>query len=143
MEKAKYPGGRFIDYDRGVHIRMHPSGVEVFMYVDTPGVYLNVHGDPFPSIKFAQEAGFDTETLARQRKIKEGVAEYEAKLRSELDLPISKRRILKEWEGYKVVELSPGRFQLFGPDDLVLHKDPLPEKEALKLLEALVPEVSK
>lgn len=133
---------RAIDYDRGVLINQHPSGIEVYMYIDEPGVYLSAHGNVIAT-KFAKEAGYNVDELERKKKIKDGLREYEAKLRAEMELPEEQRKVLKEWEGFKVIELTPGRCQLLAPDGKVLHDGVLPADKAIELLDALVPEVSK
>lgn len=55
-----------IDLNRGVTKRINPAGVHVFMYKDSPGVYLDWDGkevDP----AMAKSAGFDIDTLARRK----------------------------------------------------------------------------
>ncbi len=54
---------------RGCHIRNHPSGASVAMYVDEPGVYLFENGEP-ASVKMAEEAGFPVERHEQERQLK-------------------------------------------------------------------------
>src|SRR5690554_3858011 len=55
-----------IDLDRGVLIRKHETtGTTIYMYFDTPGVYLNAHGGKV-SEALAKQAGFDVDLYGKK-----------------------------------------------------------------------------
>lgn len=126
-----------IDYDRGVLIRIHEkTGVDVNMYVDSPGVYLSNHGTPV-SESLAAEAGFDVERHRREKIIRERTSEAEEAIRKELAQGEATRRVVIEKDGFKVLDLGLGRHQLLSPTGDVLTTQMLPLKVAQDLLEAL------
>lgn len=127
-----------IDYDRGIHKRTHPAGLDVYMYIDTPGRYLNFHGAEV-SAEIAKGAGFDTEDLGKKRMLQERLAAANDKIRQELDAAASERRVIKEVGGYKLIDVGLGNYMLAGPDDVNMLPRPIPKQQALLLFNELVP----
>lgn len=128
-----------IDYDRGVMMNVHPSNVEVYMYLDDPGVYLSAHGTPVTE-DFARGAGFDVVEQTKKRQVKERMKVAMTRINAELELAASEKVVVMERNGFKLVDLGLDRHQVESPDGLVLNKDPLPLAQAKTLLEALTPE---
>lgn len=127
-----------IDYDRGVQKRHHGSGLEIYMYVDAPGVYLNSHGTEV-SEALAQQAGYPTEDLGRQRVMKERMAQATEAIAREMGIAPKEKKVVKEKGGFKVIDIGIGRHQIEDPDGAVLTPQPLPLEQATRLLEELVP----
>lgn len=127
-----------IDYNRGVMMTRHPSGIEVFMYLEEPGKYLSAHGTPV-SEKLAKEAGMDTEKFRKQRIVTEKMAEHRQKVLAELEIAQQDRVVVAEQGGFSVVDLGQDRHQVLDPDGTVLTAEPLPKEAALGLLDQLAP----
>lgn len=110
-----------IDGDRGVTIRKdRKTGVEIFMYKDTPGVFLNAYGVEV-SPKLAKIAGFPVEELLVQRKKREAVDSAMAKIEAKFASGAGEVKVVREKDGYKVVDHGLGRFSVRGPDDTKMH----------------------
>lgn len=62
-----YEAIRPIDYDAGLVMRTHPSGVEVFMFRDETSVYRNAYG-AIVDEQLARECGFNTDKHLRERR---------------------------------------------------------------------------
>lgn len=128
-----------IDYDRGVIKRTHrPSGVDVYMYVDEPGVYRNAF-ETEVSEAFAKQAGFDVATLSKQRLRKERVEAALAAIDQDIGETGSTRKVVKTHGGFKIVNIGLGRHNVEDPDGGVLNSVPLPLEQAQKLVEHLIP----
>ena len=134
---------RNISYKRGVIINMDPrTGVEIFMYVDDPGVYLSAHGTPV-SEGLAQSAGYDIAKFAKERKLKERLKQAHASIQKELEMESAKsdnRIVVKEKSGWKVTDIGLGRHNVQDPEGNVMHKGHLTGEQALSLIEQLVPD---
>lgn len=131
--------GRKISYARGVLKNRHPNGIDIYMYLDTPGVYLTGHATPV-SEKMAGEAGYDTVAYKSLRIRQTREKEFLSKLDLELAAGLSVRRVIAEKGGYKVIELSKDRHQILGPDDKPLSPMPFVLEEALNILNELSPD---
>lgn len=132
-----------IDYDRGVIISKHPTTqVDVYMYTDTPGKYLNAHGVEVAP-EFAKAAGFDTEKYDRQRKHKDLLAKAKEAIDAELNYDESERKVVDDRDGYSLVKLGPGRFIVESPDGERLTPVPLAENVARSVLDAVIPPAPK
>lgn len=128
-----------IDYDRGVHIRkVENLGLDVFMYVDSPGVYLNAHGTPVTS-EIAAQAGFPVEEHLKQRRIKERMASAIAKIKEEIDASEGEQKVVNERNGFTIVDIGLGRYQVRDPDGDVLTQAPMSEQEINIVFDQLVP----
>lgn len=130
-----------IDYDRGVLKRIEPvSKLEVYMYVDTPGVYLNAHGTPVAEA-LGKSAGFPVEFYAKQRVRKERMAQAMDAISTELDLVENVTTVVREKGGFKIVDIGLGRHQVHDPDGDNLTKEPLTAQQADLVLDQLVPSI--
>lgn len=130
-----------IDYDRGVHITTHQAtGIDIFMYVDDPGVYLNAHGGNV-SEELAREAGYDVEKLAKERTKKsrkdQALKMIDAELADDKDV---REELVAERNGYKIITTGLGRHHLIDPDGNRLTNMPLPLEAAQKLLNGMAGE---
>lgn len=136
-----------IDVNRGVEIRKErASGIKVYMYINEPGVYLNEHGKPMTE-EFAERAGFEVGTHAKQKLKRERMAEFMSKLEIELELANSteEEKILVQRGGFKVVAKPLGHADVVEIEtgDRMNPDAPLNEQEAMMLLEALAPKGKK
>jgi len=132
-----------IDLDRGVLIRkVRNANMKIFMYLDTPGEYFNVHGKEVP-IQLASAAGFETEKYAKEKYKRDKMAEFRYKMEQELDIEAegAPAKVLAERAGYKVVETALGYANVFDPDGLKLNERPITEAEAKLLLDFMAPPV--
>ncbi len=133
-----------IDYDRGVIINTHrPSGMDVFMYVDDPGHFLNAHSAQV-SDDIAREAGYDVEQLAKERLKKERKAQAMQMIDAELadDKDVTEETIVEK-DGYKVVSTGLGRNHVIDPDGNRLTSFPLALEAAKKLLDGMTGNIKK
>jgi hypothetical protein len=129
-----------IDYNRGVSIRVDPSsGAKVYMYKDSPGVFLNAHGAEVAD-SLARRCGFDVTTLKREREKREAIGEAMADIEAQFESEKSRKveKVVKEKEGYRVVDFGFGRHSVFGPEGEKLHDKYLNKQEALHLLKVIV-----
>lgn len=124
-----------IDYDRGVVKRKHPSGLELYMYMDEPGTYRNAFGNEVEET-LAKEAGFKVDSLRLAKLKKERMAEAMSQI--EAELADEKREVVKEKDGFKVVSIGLGRHIVEGPDGTSLTDTPIPKEMAETILERLV-----
>jgi hypothetical protein len=122
-----------IDYDRGVLIMTHPgSGMDVYMYVDSPGEYLTAHGKEVNE-KIAKEAGYDVEKLGKEKVRLERRRKAAQEIDAEFEIE-GKEEVVQEKEGFKVVAYGYGRHNVIDPDGNKLNNIPLTLDMALKLL---------
>lgn len=127
-----------LDYDRGLIINVHQtSGMDIYMYVDDPGVFLTAHGKPV-SDELAKEAGYDVVKLAKDKNKKQRKAEANAMIDAELaDDKDIKEEVVEERNGYKIVTTGLGRHHLIDPDGNRLTSVPQPLESAQKLLKGM------
>lgn len=130
---------KHIDVNRGVTMKIHPSGVRVYMYKDEPGFYLSGQGTPVGE-DLAREAGFDVAQLGKKRAIKEKMAEAQARILADMELAQEGRKVLAERQGFQLVDIGYGRHQVLGPDGILLTPQWLPLEQGQQLFEQLVPE---
>lgn len=113
---------RKIDYDRGVKIRtINEYGMDIFMYRNDPGVYLNAHGHEVGE-EMGKLAGFDIEKHRLQRKRKQAMAAASEAVDAEIlasENAVTKT-VVEEKDGYKIILLSAGRHVVEDPDGNVL-----------------------
>lgn len=132
---------RVIDYDRGVIIQSHHSGMDVFMYVDTPGVFLTAHGKDV-SEQIAAEAGYDVAKLMKERirreRIDQATKLISKELEDEKDLV---ENVVEEREGWKLVSTGLGRHNVVDPDGNILNRSPLVLDSAKRLFDGMAPAV--
>ena len=136
-----YANGLGVDLDRGVQMSSHSIlGIDVYMYLDDPGIYYDAHGNILPMEVAEQSGGFDTVTLERKRKIKAALHDANEdvlKKFGEADGPV----LVEERDGFTILDYGMDRYKVFGPDDKVnaLHKLFLPLAQAKVLLDHLAP----
>ncbi len=133
--------GSPLTYDQGLTKRTHKSGLEIFMVKNEPGVYLNAYGKEVPEA-LAKEAGFDTVKFGKEKRKRELMAkateEIRAQLAKEDDTAPEDFAVLREKNGYKVVDMNLGRAIIRDPDGNNLLPMPVPHEQALGLLDKLV-----
>jgi hypothetical protein len=139
--------GMKIDLDRGVHSRTDPAtGMEVYMYVGQPpdfrgaepGVYRSAHGTEV-DVELARRAGFPVEEHLKQRRINEALHAAHQKVMQEM-ADESKKEVIREYGGFKLVDLGYSRYQVVSPDGIVLNqKGHLDKRTAEILFDELVP----
>lgn len=126
-----------INLDRGVISSTHPSlNMDIYMYADDPGRYLTAHGDEVDE-RLAEQAGFDIAKYGRERKIKTAMAEAQAQILRENDIPISD--VIEERGDFKIVDIGMDRHNVMTKDGSVLNKAPLTPAQARILLDHLAP----
>lgn len=138
-----------IDVDRGVSIRQITKfenqhkfapdpkygGLTVYMYVDEPGIYYDVHGRIVPE-GLAQMAGFEIDKLAKLRNKREAMAKFEKRLAQELALETEDDEVVIIQEGdWKVVALPMDRAKIVDiATGEAITAVPMPRSDALVLL---------
>lgn len=129
---------RKIDYDRGVIIMTEPgTGMDVFMYVDSPGNFLTAHNIAVPE-EIAAKAGYDTVKLGKERLRRERIKKASDIIDAEFaDDSTTEEQVVQEHEGFKLVTIGLGRFNVKDVDDNVLNATPLAEETASKLFKAM------
>lgn len=134
---------RKIDLNRGVTKRTdEKTGVDVYMYKDTPGEYYDGHGKPV-SHPVAKAAGFDVEEHQKILTFVKKRREIEESLKKEMEIALEEDRVIAERAGYKVRFVGAGLYQVLSPDGLVMNSVNLPKEIALELLSSLAPEAPK
>lgn len=131
---------RKIDYDRGCLKMIHPLGIEVYMYYDEPGMYMNAYGTEI-SEDFAREAGFDVERLGKARKRKElFAAAHQGVLDQLAQDDAGVHDVVRERGGVSVVDIGIGRFVIEDADGTRLSPAHMSKEAALNLLDRMIPE---
>ena len=129
-----------IDLDRGVVIMQHTTGVNIYMYVDEPGVFRNAFGNEVSDV-LAKQAGYDVERLTRAKVKRERMAAAMASIEAELEDTGEKfKKVRAVRSGFRLVDIGLGRFYVEDPDGDNMNKVPLSREQALPLLEAMAPE---
>lgn len=129
-----------IDLDRGVHSRQDPqTGMDVHMYVDEPGVYRSSHGTVV-DVELARRSGFPVDEQLKLRHRQQAVQAAQDKVLAELDAAnLGERVVYAEREGFKVLDIGYDRFDVLSPEGDKLNKSPMGKREAVILLDQLVP----
>jgi hypothetical protein len=138
-----------IDVDRGVSIRQVTKfenqykfapdpkygGLTVYMYVDEPGIYYDVHGRLVPE-GLAQLAGFEVDKNAKLRNKREAMAKFEKRLAEELLIETDDEEVVIAAEGdWKVVALPMDRAKIVDiSTGEAVTAVPMPRGDALVLL---------
>lgn len=142
-EKPLDPSERIAEmYNRGIMKRSHPLGLDVYMYIDTPGEYMTAHGTPIAE-EFAQAAGFPIDSLRREKIKRERMAQAKQAIEAELEVQASVREVVEEKDGFKVYSIGLGRHAVEDPAGNSLSKEPLTKEQALLLLKALTEKAGK
>lgn len=117
-----------IDYNRGVTKRsVSRINMDIFMYKDTPGVYLNAFGDEV-DLELAKEAGFPVEKHALLRKHRDAMVAAEEKIREKLDT--GEQTVIETKRGYTLIDIGLDRFQVKDPEGGVVNAVPMAEGAA-------------
>lgn len=133
-----------IDFDRGVAIRnIHRTGMDVYMYIDTPGVYFARNGHEVPEA-IAREAGFDIEKLGKERVKRQRLRDAYDAIERDSDAGVSTHSVVDEKGGFRLVDIGQERYIITSADDsnVTLTAVPLPHKEAKRLWDELTKEVA-
>lgn len=128
-----------IDLNRGVRSRRDPrTGVEVYMYKDTPGEYLTAHGTPV-SEEFARKVGFPVEDLGKQKRKRELMEQARVRIEHELEQAAQEpENVLEERNGFKVIGVGSAGSALFrDPEGNNLTPHPVNRDMAFKLLDEM------
>lgn len=130
---------RAIDYDRGVLIRTEPlSGVDVFMYVDSPGIYLNAHGNTIPP-NFAAKAGYDIDADAKKKLIMDRMRLAKEAIEKDVNGVDPSTQEVKQLDGgYSLLGIGLGRWLLRDPEQNVLTQTAMTEEQATQIANMLV-----
>lgn len=130
-----------IDLNRGVLIRkVRSANMKVFMYFDTPGVYLNVHGKEVPEA-VAEAAGFDIAKYAKQRLKREKMQEFEKTIEAQLAMEDEAEdvapKVLAEAGGFQMIDAKLGNVWVIDADGERMNDRPINAAEGKLLLDVL------
>lgn len=129
-----------INLDRGVIVSRMPltkGGMYIYMYADTPGEYINEHGNRVAE-SLAKEVGFDTNRWQREHMKIERLAAAKKKIEAELELINDEiDNTLKEKDGFVIIGLPGGKAIIKNPDGDQVTSQPILVPDAEALLEAL------
>lgn len=132
-----------VNYNRPLHKKVEQkTGIEVFMYLDLPGVYYNSFELPV-SDELAARAGFDIVKYGKMKKRREQLAIAMQAIDADLEMQdySEAREIIEERRGIKLVHIGLGRHILEDPEGGKLVNRPLTLEEGKMALEGLVPKV--
>lgn len=107
-----------IDYDKGVLKRKHPAGLDVYMYVNEPGVFRNGHGNEVDK-ELAREAGYEVDRLVKERRRRARVAEATKMIDEEFSHEVA-HKVVDTVNGYKIVQVNGERHTILDPDNNVM-----------------------
>ncbi len=123
-----------IDRNRGVTIRTHAAtGMQVYMYKDTPGIYMNAHEEEVAE-KLAAQAGYPVEILGKERDRKALIADEIAKINTAFG--VTEGKVVYEKGGFKVLGLGGDRFQVLSPEGNIMTDVAVTLKQAKKVVDA-------
>ena len=129
-----------LDLDQGVTKRRHPSGFVVAMYKRQPGRFYDIKGQEVGA-SVAREAGFDTQTLMREKEKNDKLAQVKAEIESQFQDRVQEaEEILNNQAAgtsYKVQHIGSGKYGIVDGDDNRLTKRPMTKQEAENFLETL------
>lgn len=131
-----------VDYNRPL-IKMadKATGIEIYMYLDLPGVYYNSYELPVTDA-LASSAGFDIVKYGKLKKRREQLAMAMEAIDAQLDMQDynEAHETIVERGGFSVVHIGLGRHIIKDPEGGKLVDRPLTLEEAKAALEKLVPE---
>lgn len=127
-----------ISRSRGCTIRFHPQGFRVIMYKDTPGEYLDEQGRPLTA-KLAKEAGFDTDTLGKEKAKQTKLDKARERIEKEFATEMEKvEKELSGGDGERTVKhIGNGMYAIMDVDGTRMTQDPLNKDQAHALLKDL------
>lgn len=126
-----------IDFDRGVVMRSHPTGVTVYMYIDEPGTFRNAFGTEV-SDTLAAEAGYDMKSLSKQKLRRERVARAMEAIDADLMEQGVTKKVVVSRAGFNLVDIGLGRYNVEDPDGHSLNPSPLSKEQGKALFEKIV-----
>lgn len=126
-----------IDLDRGVVCHVHPTGMEIYMYKDTPGEYLNAHGKPVPEA-VAAASGFDVMRYQKAKLRNDRMKQAMEMIDKELAEGEETAEVVETREGFKIIDVGAGGHRVEDPDGNVLTPVPVPRELAQKLVNQLL-----
>jgi len=130
-----------IDLNRGVTIRRHAgTGMQVFMYKDAPGEYMNAFGRHVPE-PIAAQCGFPIEILRREKVRLQRMADAKIAIDKEFTALGPIKELVEQRDGYKLYLRGLGRFDIEDPDGNKLNEVPLSKEIAYNLLDNFAPQV--
>lgn len=128
-----------IDYNRGVQKWLDPSsGVEVYMYDDSPGKYLSNQGTPITE-EFAKRAGVDIEFFRRQRIKLERMTAAKDLIEKELQADEGRKKTVFERDGWAIVHVGFGLHYIEDPDGTKITEAKLTLEQAHDVFNHLAP----
>lgn len=128
-----------IDLDRGVHSRTHPTlNMDIYMYVDDPGVYITAHGDPVKP-ELAEAAGFPVAEQVKEHEIKVALDNAKRQVLERFGEAQGKIKVVAERAGFRIIDIGLGRHNVVTSGNDVLNKEPLTRELADLLLDNLAP----
>lgn len=116
-------------YNRGVRKKSTPEGVEVYMYIRDPGVFINAFGKPVGD-ELAAKAGFDVKELTKQKTKKDRQAAALKAIEEEYGGDVEGGKVVKKQGDLEVVDIGGGRHHIRDEDGNVLTPTPLPLESA-------------
>ena len=125
-----------VDFDRGVNIRLHKSGIRVCMYLDDPGAFYDANGDPLAD-SYAAQAGFDVEGLTRERKKREALAKAQAEIERDFakrDADYERVAEAAVMGSLTVRHISRGKYAVFSEAGEQVTQGSFTKEQAEKLL---------
>lgn len=126
-----------IDLNEGVITSRHRTlDMYIHMYVKTPGVYLDDHGNEVPE-ELAEEVGFDVKKYKKARLKAEALTEFHKEMEEKLAYLGEEDDIMAQEAGYKVVAVSEDAANVVDENNNVLNTNVLPKAAAMLLFNKL------
>ena len=130
-----------VDYNRPLIKKIDQStGIEVYMYMDLPGVYYNTFESQV-SEALAASAGYDVALFGKQKRRREQLVVAMDAIDAQLDLQEDngQKEVVVDRGGFSVVHIGLGRHIIEDQDGGKIVDRPLTLDEAKAALEKLVP----
>lgn len=139
---TKQPPKLHVNYNRPLHKKVDAAtGIEVYMYLDMPGVYYNSFETEVAE-SLAEAAGFDVAKYAKARKKRELMAIAMKGIEHQLEMQEEnppEKEVVEERGGFAIVHIGMDRHIIEDPDGGKLVDKPLTLAEAEAALNQLVP----
>lgn len=131
-----------IDLNRGAMCcRDKLTGMYVYMYLDTPGVYLSEHGSSVDK-EIARMAGFDVVKYEKERVKRDRVNLFTKALSEELEAgDEAEAEVLMEQGGWTVIAIGLGHAHVKDPEGNIVTHAPIPVESAKVLVDRIAPKV--
>ncbi len=126
-----------IDYNRGlIKGKDQSTGVNVYMYLDDPGVYLSSQGT-MVSQAVAERAGFDIARHRNERIRRLRIGKAKEMIEAQLDHEESKSSTIKVQNGWAIKHIGFGKHYIEAPDGSIITDRNLTLEQAHGLLQEL------